>query len=414
MPFTDELFQYINKDVFLETGTYQGDTIYNIANNNNICVPEKIISLELSDVFYENCVKRFIDDSRIKIHKANSKYDLYNIIKDIDSPITFWLDSHWSGVQDIGCDNISTCPIIEELEQIKQHTIKTHTIMIDDIRLMNNSNDRIHGFPVTLSEIISKVNEINPNYKIKFYDDYNSKNDVLVACIEEPLYCIHHYLTYCKTNPKPPGFADFIRGTIALYYFSKKYGYELLLDIKHPMFQYLYYQRFETGHPIGVSLQTLSSHTSTPEFSTQASSSTPPLLQNDGDIQPSEDSNVPFEFFKGLKENIQFIKVPSSKKVIELLPPLDYLYIYNNLNEIFQKKESFSVMTNSFYNYDNGDNNWGDLTVRNWGEITDDCIDFLKNILIPSSELENKLNYVLKSVYELKENENFQVIHLRL
>jgi hypothetical protein len=28
--------------------------------------------------------------------------------------------------------------------------------------------------------------------------------------------CIHNYLTKCSTNPQPPGFADFLRGTIAL------------------------------------------------------------------------------------------------------------------------------------------------------------------------------------------------------
>ena len=48
--------------------------------------------------------------------------------------------------------------------------------------------------------------------------------------------CVHKYLTQCSTNPQPPGFADFLRGTIALYIFSKKYNYQLLLDGSHPVF----------------------------------------------------------------------------------------------------------------------------------------------------------------------------------
>jgi hypothetical protein len=181
MPFIDELLQYQN-DVFLETGTYQGDTINRVANNPTF-VPSKIISLELSEVFYEQCKWKFVTQSKIHLHKANSKTDLYNIIKDIPTQITFWLDSHWSGVKDVGCDVETICPILYELDQIKLHPIKTHTIMIDDIRLMNNTENRYEGFPITLDDILKKIFEINADYKIQFYDDYIGKDDILVAYI---------------------------------------------------------------------------------------------------------------------------------------------------------------------------------------------------------------------------------------
>ena len=183
MPFVDDLFKYKN-NVFIETGTHHGNTISRVANNLEYN-PSKIISLELSDVFVEMCRKKFEDNEKINIYKANSKYDLYNIIKDINTPITFWLDSHWSGCENVGCDDDVICPIIYELEQIKCHSIKTHTIMIDDIRLMNNSDDRYVGFPIKLEDITKKIYEINPNYKIKYYDDEIAKNDILVAFIQE-------------------------------------------------------------------------------------------------------------------------------------------------------------------------------------------------------------------------------------
>lgn len=172
MPYISELLQYTN-DVFIETGTYKGETLDIVLNTY-----KEIHSIELSDVFYNNCAHKYRDCSKIKLHKGNSKYDLHTIIQSIHTPITFWLDSHWSNVEHVGCDAETFCPILFELDQIKQHSIKTHTIMIDDIRLMDN----IH-FNVTLPEIKQKIYEINPNYTIVFYDDYCSTNDILVAYI---------------------------------------------------------------------------------------------------------------------------------------------------------------------------------------------------------------------------------------
>ena len=51
---------------------------------------------------------------------------------------------------------------------------------------------------------------------------------------------VHRYLTRAKTTVQPPGFADFIRGTIAVYQYSKQYNYTLKFDIdSHPIFKLL-------------------------------------------------------------------------------------------------------------------------------------------------------------------------------
>jgi hypothetical protein len=289
MPFVPELLDFVS-EVFLETGTFQGDTI-DYVNNNDICKPSKIISLELSDVFFAACTKRFENNERIHLYKGNSKYDLYDIIKDIPTKITFWLDSHWSGTPDVGCDPITVCPVLEELEQIKNHHLNTHTIMIDDIRLMNNSDSKFIGFPVTIDQIVAKLYEINPNYTIRYFDDYTAENDVLVAYVEEKR-CIHKYLRESSTNDQPPGFADFLRGTIALYIFSKKYGYSLYIDGDHPLFNCL---------------------------------------------KPNK--------------NIVYNNHSTTE---ELLPPLSYDAIYSKLNDMFAKGTSFSVLTNSFYTLHEG------------------------------------------------------------
>ncbi len=343
MPFVDELLNFVN-DVFVETGTFEGDTVYKIANNE-ICKPSKILSLELSDVFFARCKKRFENKSNIFIHKANSEYDLYNKIKDIDTKITFWLDSHWSGTPDVGCDYVTICPVLEELDQIKRHSIDSHTIMIDDIRLMNNSDNKYNGFSVTLNQILSKIYEINPNYTIRYFNDQIAKNDVLVACIDEK-QCIHKYLTKCKSNPQSPGFADFLRGTIALYNFSKMYGYTLYIGAEHPLFQFL-------------------------------------------------------------KNNKNIVYTNSMTEIEEFLPPLSYDDILVSLNNIFKSGRSFSVMTNSFY-YDLHDGK-----LENFGAISEDCANYIKDILTPSNEVETKLYNIFSTVYNINIHDNFKVIHIR-
>jgi hypothetical protein len=229
MPFVNELFKYTN-EYFVETGTFQGDTLEMARASNKY---NTLFSMELSDVFHKRCFDRFATNTNVTVFKGNSRYDLFQIIKSIDKEITFWLDSHWSGGHaDIGCDPELKCPILYELDQIKHHHIKTHTIMVDDIRLMDGSH-----FLVTKDEIVKKILEINPEYTIEYYNDECADGDVLVAYIKRK--CVHTYALKCETNPQPPGIADFIRGTICLYELSQKHHYDFCIDNRHPLFSYM-------------------------------------------------------------------------------------------------------------------------------------------------------------------------------
>ena len=57
--------------------------------------------------------------------------------------------------------------------------------------------------------------------------------------IPEKPVCIHNYLTECKSVKQPPGFADFLRGTLALYQMCQLYNYRFELERNHPIFSYL-------------------------------------------------------------------------------------------------------------------------------------------------------------------------------
>lgn len=165
------IFKKYPNSVFIETGSYFGDGI-NYAIEAGY---DKIYSIELSDKYYDICTNRFRNNTNVTIIKGDSCEKLNELIQEIDCPVTFWLDGHYS-CGDTALGKYWT-PLMVELEHIKQHKIKSHTILIDDMRCWVEYNEN-HGF--VTNDIIEKVKEINSEYIISFEDGY-VENDVLVA-----------------------------------------------------------------------------------------------------------------------------------------------------------------------------------------------------------------------------------------
>lgn len=170
MPGNLEVFKKSNeKNFFIETGCYIGDGIADAisAGYKNI--------IEIAEHYQRVCLERFKNNQNVNIIIGDSSEILYDTIKDIDSPITFWLDGHFSGAN-TGMGKYEF-PLIQELDQIARHSIKTHTIMIDDMRLFQ---DKKYGFDKNM--IIEKILEINKEYKISYEDGYQEK-DILIASV---------------------------------------------------------------------------------------------------------------------------------------------------------------------------------------------------------------------------------------
>ena len=138
--------------VLVETGTFRGDMME--AQKNNF---EKLFSVELSVDFWETAKKRFKNDSQINLIQGDSGEVLPKLVPTIDQPALFWLDGHPDGV--------SGDPLWEELESLKKHHIKNHTIIVDDIPIYFNS-----------AQVENKILEINPNYKFIYEDASNEDN----------------------------------------------------------------------------------------------------------------------------------------------------------------------------------------------------------------------------------------------
>jgi len=148
MPATsNQLKKYNNNKVFVETGTLIGDGVRRAIHAGY----KKIISIECHPEYYRKSKERFSDYDNIEIIFGDSSKILFDVIKDVDEPITFWLDAHymWNDPNQKleKHPGEGYVPTHDELCQIKKHHIKNHTILIDDIVHLNDLSDRHAIYP---------------------------------------------------------------------------------------------------------------------------------------------------------------------------------------------------------------------------------------------------------------------------
>ena len=167
-----DIFKKFPNQYFVETGSHQGTGIKKALDAGF----EHVYSFEIFPCFYEKCKTTFAENPNVKLFLGSSGEILYDVIKDIDSPITFWLDGHGNFGGDLTAMGYEQCPLLKELDLIEKHSIKTHTILIDDVRVLGTAAFEF----VSLNQVIKKLLEINPNYKIS-YEDGVVPNDILVA-----------------------------------------------------------------------------------------------------------------------------------------------------------------------------------------------------------------------------------------
>lgn len=133
MPSLDVQFLKSLKDdynrfkVFVETGTHNGHTIFNIEPYF-----ERLYTVEIKPEFYYNTKSRY-HGNKIKFILGDSSVKLEEICKDVTSPSIFFLDGHWSaGNTGRGSKD---CPLYEEIQHIYNYFQEEGIIIIDDFRL---------------------------------------------------------------------------------------------------------------------------------------------------------------------------------------------------------------------------------------------------------------------------------------
>lgn len=179
--FSEVLKNYPNS-VFIETGTYWGGGVFSALRANVLGAGfKKIYSIELDRRRFEDAVKLFEKNTDVIIVYGDSRIKLREILKKVSEPATIFLDAHFNRGE---VEYSKECPILEELEAIKQHHIKTHTILVDDR----------HSFLWDLGmsgidekTVIQRLKDINEKYEITTdygYVPKRTNDEIIVAKIK--------------------------------------------------------------------------------------------------------------------------------------------------------------------------------------------------------------------------------------
>jgi hypothetical protein len=73
-------------------------------------------------------------------------------------------------------------PLLEELQAIADHPIKTHTLLIDDMRCWKDFNPA-HGFQET--DVLAALHKIREDVPLEWIDSPHAPRDILIARFAE-------------------------------------------------------------------------------------------------------------------------------------------------------------------------------------------------------------------------------------
>ena len=168
---TKKIFNLVNSkkcpSIYIETGTYRGNGVDWALKHFEI-----VHSIEISERFYNPCIERYKFQYRAKLHLGDSRIKLGEILKKCNKPCFIFLDAH-GDINDQGPN-----PLYEELQTIKNHSIKNHIILIDDLRRIGDPSDPCWS-KISINELKDQLQKINSKYEVLEY------NDMLVAILNE-------------------------------------------------------------------------------------------------------------------------------------------------------------------------------------------------------------------------------------
>jgi hypothetical protein len=155
-----EYKQQFNSEVFIETGTFMGDTTFEMSKYF-----DKLYTVEIDRKLFQTATERFKNLPKIKVFQGDGAEALPIVLSNVpkDEKCMFWLDGHYSG--SVTGKGDSNTPILKEIEAVYQHN-NNHVILIDDARLFVGKDD----YP-TLEFLKSYIAILHSSFNFEVKDD---------------------------------------------------------------------------------------------------------------------------------------------------------------------------------------------------------------------------------------------------
>ena len=145
--------------IFIETGTFYGDTIQALKGNFR-----EIYSIELDEALHRQAQSRFSNFKEITLILGDSGDELPKLLSQISNPSLIWLDAHYSGKGT--AKGIEEVPVLKEVVAAVRSG-NAHAIMVDDMHMFGNDPE----YPL-LEEVIEVIRRnAGDRYSVEIRDN---------------------------------------------------------------------------------------------------------------------------------------------------------------------------------------------------------------------------------------------------
>jgi hypothetical protein len=169
MPLFISILPKTHSKLLVETGTFRGDGVKKALQNGFT----EVHSIELDYTLFAMNTKTFSASPRVHLYHGDSGTVLRTVMNKITESAVVFLDAHYCGVGSNSALGDVWIPIENEMKTLKDHEIKDHIIIVDDLMAMDNSHydvaTRTYAGSPGLEFILDAMVEINPDYKITAY-----------------------------------------------------------------------------------------------------------------------------------------------------------------------------------------------------------------------------------------------------
>jgi hypothetical protein len=150
-------------DAFVETGTFEGDTVAQIVNRFR-----EVHTIEIASDRAAAAAQRFRGDQSVHVHHGDSAAVLLSLRETLrDRPVVYWLDAHYCDPGDASTTSqTSGCALLGELEAIGPLNAQS-VVLIDDARYFlcaPPTSERGEEWP-RLQQVLSGLNALSSGHE---------------------------------------------------------------------------------------------------------------------------------------------------------------------------------------------------------------------------------------------------------